>query len=176
MRLLPWTAAAFILGLAANAHATDIAFSFGNVTGNVAGIVSGEIFGLVDNATSAATEILITSVPGGIAGGVPATPFSAFAYAASLGQSISANSFTLSAGVVTGAVFQIYGGFFDLNLQPGPGDSFYNELVTPDASLFVQNLDGLAGVSFSPVSEPVSMMLFSAGIAGLAAVRRRRAG
>lgn len=173
MRLLPLAAAAVIMGLSGNAHATDINFSFDNVTGNVSGTVSGRIFGLSDNATSSATEILITSVPAGIAGGLPATSFSAFDYAASLGQFITYNSFTLSGGVVTDAVFQIYGGHFDLNLQPGGGDPFYNELVSFDESSIVQNTDGFAGVTFSSVPEPVSMALLGVGVLGLAAARRR---
>jgi hypothetical protein len=161
------------MSLSANAHATDINFSFDNVSGNVPGTVSGRIFGLVDNTNSAATEILITSVPAAIAGGVPPTSFSAFGSATSVGQYITFNSFTLSGGVVTDAVFQIYGGYFDLNLQPAFGDAFYNELLSSDVSLSVQNKNGFAGVTFSSVPEPVSMALLGVGVLGLAAARRR---
>jgi hypothetical protein len=58
------------------------------VTGNVAGTVTGEILGLVDNAASSATDIIITSAPAGLTGGLPTIPFSIDDYAASLGEPI----------------------------------------------------------------------------------------
>ncbi len=55
--------------------ALNFDFSFTNTIGNTAGTVTGEVFGLVNNATVAATDVIITSYPS-VMTGLPAAPFS----------------------------------------------------------------------------------------------------
>jgi len=153
------------------AHALNFFYSFSNVTGNVAGTVSGEVFGLIDNSISGATDISVTSFPAGLTG-LPAAPFSIFAYSTSLGQTVGANSFTVTSGVITDVAFQVGGGYFDLNAF-----NVFNELVNPPQTLFVQNLDGLGGVTFSPapstVPLPSTWVLLITGLAGLGGMAYR---
>jgi hypothetical protein len=54
--------------LGTNAMADNFTFSF---TDQGVGTVTGEIFGLQNNATSPATEVLITSYPSTILGTIP---------------------------------------------------------------------------------------------------------
>lgn len=55
-----------VLGGAAQAGSVDFTFSVTNTIGNVPGTFTGEIFGLTDNATSAATSVLILSILAGM--------------------------------------------------------------------------------------------------------------
>ena len=158
------------------AHAATIYFEFSNVTGNVPGTVIGKILGLTDNATSAATDLLITYAPPTLAALLPSTPFSVFTYANSLGGlPVSTNTFTLAGGTVTAAAFQVGGGFFDLAVQ-----NKYNQLVAPNYTTAVRNQSGFAAVTFSDtplattVPEPAGIALLSSGVLMLLAVRRRR--
>src|SRR3974377_159666 len=55
---------ALLLGaVAANAGTRNFDFSVTNTIGTVSGTFTGEIFGLTDNATSAATSVLIETFP-----------------------------------------------------------------------------------------------------------------
>ena len=164
--------------LASPAHALDFNFSFSNVTGNADGTVTGEIFGLTNNATSAASDIVIDSAPAGWV--LPAIPFSVFSHAGDWsGGYIDENSFTVSNGVLTDANFQIYGGYFDLNY-----DNTYNEFgdlrvitgVVPPTGPYIQNTDGFGGVTYTAVPEPSTWAMMGLGFAslGLAGYRRRR--
>src|ERR1700679_90346 len=91
------TAAVAVALATAPAHAgLNFDFSFGNVNGSIPGTVTGEIFGLTDNSTSAATDLVIDSYPVGLT--LPAVPWDIFNAA---GYSITANTFTVTGGVVT---------------------------------------------------------------------------
>ena len=110
------------------AHAVDIDFSFTgagpgfNPSDNSwswwAETVTGSITGLENNGTSAATDVIITSIPSGMTAHFPATPFDAFV------SYVSVNSFTLSDGVVTSAELQVGSGYLDINVAGG-----YNSLA-----------------------------------------------
>lgn len=161
--------------VASFANAMNFFFSFTNDPGlgNVAGTVTGEIFGLTDNATSAATSVVIDSVPTALTG-LPSTPFTAAAYAADLGEFIGSNSFTVTSGAVTNADYQIWGGDFALNV----GGAF-NSLSSPDASERVQNLDGMGGITFSVASaapEPAAWTMMVLGIGALGGAMRSARG
>lgn len=176
-----WTAAAImaaLLGFSAPARAVTVDFSFDNVTGSVAGTVTGAIFGLPFNGTGAASDIEIYSAPATLLASLPALPFSVFTYAANLGQPVTFNSFTLTNGTVTSAIFQINGGFFDLNV----GGKF-NQLTindyTPGSTFpinYIGNQSGFAGVSFATTPLPDSLPLFATGLALLALFVWRRKG
>lgn len=55
--------------------ALDFSFSFTNTIGNTAGTVTGVVKGLLNNATTAATDVIITSYPSAMTG-LPPAPFS----------------------------------------------------------------------------------------------------
>jgi len=55
--------------------ALNFEFSFTNTIGNTAGTVTGVVYGLRDNATTAATDVIITSYPS-VMTGLPPAPFS----------------------------------------------------------------------------------------------------
>jgi hypothetical protein len=88
------------LGLPLSSSAADkFLFSFGNALGDIPGTVTGEIFGLTNNATSAATNVVIRSYPTELQG-LPAAPFSIPRHFA-----IRANQFTVSNDVITNATY-----------------------------------------------------------------------
>jgi hypothetical protein len=91
-------AAALALAFASTpSHALTFTFSFSNVDGNVSGIVSGEIFGLTDNATSAASAVVIENGPASLGLSLPITAPPLFG---------GSNSFTVASGVITDSFFQ----------------------------------------------------------------------
>jgi hypothetical protein len=85
-------------------------FSFTNTAPGVTpGTVTGEIVGLSDNATSAATAVIINSYPSAL-GTIP-TPINLFSYPLIAGNpnSIAANSFSVSGGQITASDFYANG-------------------------------------------------------------------
>lgn len=171
---LLFAAAAATLALSAQAHASTVYnFWFDNDPGegDVNGTVYGKIYGLDDDYIGGASKVVIFKNPG--VPGLPATPFSVQDYASSLGKFISQNFFIVSGGHVDFATYQIFGGYFDMNVNAG---DHFNSLVSPDASSRVQNLEGMDGLRFKGVPEPATwaLMIGGFGLAGLG-LRRRRA-
>ena len=170
--VLAGLAAAF----ATAAHADDFHFKFfsdGDGPGNpLGGMVTGEIFGLTDDAWSSASSVVIDGYTPSITG-LPGTPFLVSDYAAILGKSVTQNQFLVIGHELVWGVYQITGGWFDLNVSAGGYG--YNSLVSPDAQSRVQNRDGLGGITFSAAPEPATwaMMLVGFGALGLALRSRR---
>jgi hypothetical protein len=68
-------ASALAVASSSPSFALNFTFSFTNTIGNTAGTVTGEVIGLKDNATSPATDVIITSYPSAMTG-LPPAPFS----------------------------------------------------------------------------------------------------
>ncbi|THD61471.1 PEP-CTERM sorting domain-containing protein [Phenylobacterium sp.] len=187
--LIAGAAAAAALASSASAQALNFTFSsdlslvgdgpiFGDDT-IVPGFVTGTILGLQANGfDQQASDVLIDFVSPGVLG-LPGKPFSLFDYANELAATvdpnivISQNDFDVVDGQVVFAVFQIFGGYFDLNVA-----GQFNSMVSPDSNSRIQNLGGLGAVTFS-VPEPEAWMLMAMGFGGLGALlraRRRTAG
>lgn len=127
------------------AHAVPFTF-VGTPVFSEPGTVTGTIFGLVDNMPNqAATQIVITSFPAGLAGTPQLIPTDYF------NQSV--NSFSVVGGVVTAAEFSAndtLGGFFFLNFGPT------TSLLTFDNGIsVVGNVDGFGGITFGPLNTGV---------------------
>jgi PEP-CTERM motif len=179
--------AAASLALASQAQALDFNFSFSadpdlavSPGVNIPGTVTGRIFGLQDNTDGQqATDVEIFSYPVGIQD-LPGTPFSVADYAAFLNGfldnpniGITQNDFDVQNGQITFAIYQIFGGYFDMNVQ-----NQFNSMVSPDSRTRVQNLGGFGAITFSAAPEPATWGLMLLGFGGLGAVmrsRRRRA-
>jgi hypothetical protein len=155
---------AAMMAVSPAAHAMNFDFSFTNDPGqgNVAGTVTGEIFGLANNATSFPTDVVIDSYPAGITP-LPDAPFDIPDYAAMIGKFVTGDGFAVTNGVIIGGDYQIWGGYFDLNIQ-----GQYNSLVSSDGATRVQNLSGLDGLTFSLVTPlPSTWTMLIAGFVGL---------
>jgi len=156
-------------------------FSF-VVTGGSAGsgVVTGEILGLTNNATSAATDVVITSMPGRAPGYVPALPIDVFATLSDLEH----NSFTVSDGEITSGAFIAFfgpGGQDRLQLEPGTGDlGFPGSVSFQDPENLMNSWSALdsgpSPVSYSAVQtpEPSSLVVVGMALSGLTMVRCRR--
>ncbi len=167
--------AAAVLACATLAHADDFHFTFtsdGDGPGNpLGGVVTGEIFGLDNNAWSSASAVQIDSYTPTVTG-LPGTPFLISDYAASLGFAITQNAFLVLDHQLVDGVYQISGGYFDLNVQAGGFG--YNSMVSPDAQSRVQNRQGLDGLSFSAAPEPATWAMMLVGFGALGMVLRSR--
>jgi hypothetical protein len=170
-------AAAFALAFASTPSHGDtltFTFSFSNVDGNVSGIVSGEIFGLTDNATSAASAVVIENGPASLGLSLPITAPPLFS---------GSNSFTVASGVITDSFFQATFALpsllvhFLIASPSVPGlragllevdnlrfDTF-NVVDTPTSPIFAQ-------VPLHPL--PPALQLFASGIGAMALFCWRR--
>ncbi len=147
----------------ANAVTLDYNFSFSNIV-NGGGTVGGTIFGLTDDATSAATSVVVTSNTLG------------FGVGEYIGSPIS-NSFTLSGGVITALDFLLFGSF---NLTPDViccslrlgGSSLANAGLSNNPNNIIASSD--AALSFSLIPLPAALPMFLLALAGLGFVARQR--
>jgi PEP-CTERM motif len=170
-KFLVFFGAAALIALSSSAHAVNFDFSFCNNTsdgGTVAGCVKGEIFGLTNNATSSASNVEVLSYPSGITP-LPAAPFNVPDYASDLSLFINTNYFVVTNNVITDGQYQIYGGYFDINIG-----GQYNTLASSDSLTRVQNLEGLDGITFSAVPEPSTWLMMFLGFAGVGFMAYRR--
>jgi hypothetical protein len=162
----------------------DFIFSFANVTGDTNGTVTGRILGLSDNGIGqAAPSVLIDTFPAALAGSFN------IGNDATLWEVQLVNSFDVSGGAITGATFGAFQGNggaddgFRLNYTGNywpttSGISNQNWLTLDDTVPDVENLDGFAGVTFTPVAAvplPGGLPLFLAALSafGLIVIRRR---
>lgn len=167
-----------ILLAAASAKADSFSFSFTG-GGNVPGTVTGEILGLVNNATGAASKVVITSYPAAMdASDLGPAPIDVTAW-----SNIFFNSFTETNGEITSAIFQAKApngenGYRLLDLTPSDGI----QLQTLNASL-TENLYVIAGTNladdhFKPLTaqtpEPGTLSIFLLGVLWLSGMLARK--
>jgi hypothetical protein len=142
--------------------------SDGDGPGNpLGGKVHGIIYGLSDG-WSYASDIVITSAPAYV--GAPSTPFSINDYATSQGLFINQDLFHVSNKQIDFAIYQIWGGSFDINIPAG--GLWYEDLAGPTAAMRVQNV--LGSIHFSVAPEPSTWAMMMLGFGGLGAAMRAR--
>jgi hypothetical protein len=163
---------AVLIGLmhptASHAGPLDFMFSFtGTVPpGNVAGTVTGEIFGLTNNATGPASNVIVDSDPGLDIPAPRPLIFSDQAF----------NSFTVVNGAITLADYTANASNALAALALDNGS--LNLLINTELVLFVENVDGFAGATYTLIQstpEPSSVTLLGTGLgfAALWLLRRR---
>jgi hypothetical protein len=155
-----------LLGLSmisSKAQLLNFDFSITNTTGTTTGVVTGILFGLQNNASSAPTDIVITSAPAAF--GIT-TPYDL----EQNGFSVTSPSFTeltVTNGVVTQADYQIRNGnsHLDLNVIGS-----FNEFVLGAADTANNEGAGFASVTYTPavVPEPNAFSLLICGVGILA--------
>ncbi len=153
----------------------NFAFSInsGTAHSNVTGTVSGEIIGLQNNASSAPTDIVITSAPAGL--NLPHLSYDLGANGWTLNG--AGETITVSNGVITAADYQATlvgsGDFFDLNysvMQNGVLLAQLNGLET-GGETYTFNTNGFAGATYTPIVVPepmsISLAVVALGLFGL---------
>jgi len=154
---------ALLLGAGtANAGTLNFDFSVTNTIGTVSGTFTGEIFGLTDNATSAATSVLIESFPAGM-NSLDSPPIDA-----TLWDQQYQDSFVVSNGQIVDGGFwaaQTINGFFagfQLFLNATAALQPFNYLNLDGInSAYIWGDNGLAAAHFtqaSSVPEPASLV------------------
>jgi hypothetical protein len=141
--LVVGSAAAGILASTSPAHALDFNFNF---TGNDGNTVGGTIYGLEDNATSAASDVVVTSASNTLHSVVG----SVFQFQSNT-TNLFSNSFTVSNGVLTNASFDIRKE--GLSLLLGNNSLGWNFYYTTDLS--TANYNGFSGAIYSPAAATV---------------------
>jgi hypothetical protein len=185
--------------LGSSAKADNFLFSITNNAGNTTGTVTGEIFGLVNNSTGPATEVQILTIPP-TQGGIPFDPNTI----PTTWQSVSANSFTETDGIVTSAEFLAYdasppnpaqqnipyrfvldsfGGqglpypsaqIFYLNYEPS-GGYVYRSTIIDDLYLdSYQTINETQNITPTAAPEPSTAFLLSTVMLAVALVARKR--
>jgi len=155
------------------AHAEDFDFAFSTLSNNdgvdskytgggfTPGTVTGELIGLSSNGTSSPTDVLLFSNPDH----VPDGDLYAQGWFNAL---MSANTFTVSNGQVTGDDFTLYSVTTNQELILGgpSGGAADNLLINYIFDQATGNLDGLDGVAFTPVDvpEPANFGILAMGL------------
>jgi hypothetical protein len=151
--------AMLLVGTATAASALNFDFSFSDDGSlgpfDIPGTVTGEITGLTDNATSAATHVYIDTGPSGL---LLAPPFD------TIGNTIFANSFTVSGGQITDAnYFATDAVTYAFGLNTGG----QNSLNSFEINLITGNSGGFGGVTYTAAPEPSTWAMMLIGFAGL---------
>jgi hypothetical protein len=154
-----------LLAGVAQAGTLNFDFSVTNTIGNVPGTFTGEIFGLTDNATSAASSVVILSIPSGM-NNVVSPPIDATLWNQQL-----ENSFTVVNGEVVDGGFvakQTINGFnsgYQLWINGDNAGKFNENFLNLDGTdkRYVWGNDGLAAANIVPagssVPEPAGYLL-----------------
>ena len=169
----PWTrtlalAAAVIAFSGTPAKADNFLFSF---AGSATDVITGEIFGLTNNSTSAATSIIFLTQPL-LLNGHNLTP--------TTWQTVSANTFTETSGVITAADFHASDFFQFAGQPPGNGDQARFDLFTQFGTLieidttFVAEFVVSGDVTFTNVPESSSAILPWTGLLAVALLAKNR--
>jgi hypothetical protein len=162
----------------ARAGLLNFSFSFTDdpTVGTTPGTVTGEIDGLSDNSTSAASDVIIDTVPAALDNLEGPLPIDLTA----AGWTFLLNSFTVSGGQITDGTLYAFDSGSKGTLVL---DAFNKTGLTLDGSFkYVENDGGPAGVTYAPlaaasVPEPASFQigLASLPIVGLWFWKKRRA-
>jgi hypothetical protein len=158
--------------------ADDFTFSFTNAVGPVSGTVTGEILGLTNNATSAASEVIIASLPAPLAAAdlvLSNPPINATTWAVQ-----GLNVFTETSGIITSADFFAAPAHpTDNNLEicfNACNSTTFATLGFPGEAVIAN----ARTMSFSPLASPVpepstpNLTLIGFGSLGLMMVMRKR--
>ncbi len=153
----------------ARAGLLNFSFSFTDdpTVGTTPGTVTGEIDGLSDNSTSAASDVIIDTVPSALGGISTEGPLPIETIASGWNNPII-NSFTVSGGQITAASFFAVSSYGHAALILN--FSGENLLTFDKNNTYVKNSGGFAGATYAPlvaapaVPEPAS---FQIGLASL---------